>query len=270
MKRKLIAIDLDGTTLNNRSQIDPYTEVIFQKVLQQGHMICIVTGRSFRNSQRYYKQLQLDSPIVNFNGAVCHLPKNPDWEAGYTCTLTKDLALNMLQMDDFEHVQMIAAETFKHVYMNRSFVPYPDFFDAKRETARPFTRDAFDENPISVSIFTQNDHTHGLIKEKILEVVDTDVEVRTWGGFAPCLELVQAGVQKAMGVERIAHTFGFSRKDIIALGDEDNDYEMIQYAGLGVAMANAIPAIKKIANDQTLYTNEEQGVARYLSDYFDL
>ena len=52
--------------------------------------------------------------------------------------------------------------------------------------------------------------------------------------------------------------------------DEDNDVEMIEYAGLGVAMNNAIPDLKAIANDETKFTNNEDGLAEYLIDYFDL
>ena len=73
-----------------------------------------------------------------------------------------------------------------------------------------------------------------------------------------------------MGVEKIADYYNIPQKDIIALGDEDNDYEMIQFAGHGVAMKNAIPSIKKIANDSTDHTNDEQGLARYLAKYFGI
>ncbi|WP_018658640.1 Cof-type HAD-IIB family hydrolase [Allofustis seminis] len=270
MNKKLIAIDLDGTTLNNESEIGKYTEEVFTEVAKKGHLICIVTGRSYRNSQRFYRQLQLNTPMVNFNGALCHHPHDHQWDASYKQTLDKHIALSMLQMNEFEHVKMIAAETIDAVYMDRDFIPYPEFFNSQNENAQPFDEQSLNEDPISVSIFTHNDHAHNLIKDRILSLVDNKVEVRTWGGFAPCLELVQAGVQKAMGVERIAEYYRIPRQDILAFGDEDNDYEMIQYAGHGVAMANAIMPIKKIADDQTPFTNAEQGVARYLAEYFNL
>lgn len=270
MNKKLIAIDLDGTTLNNQSQIGKYTEDVIKKLTKKGHMVCIATGRSYRNSSNYYAQLELRTPLVNFNGALCHHPIDYKWEAAYQRTLNKEIALDLLKMNEFNQVRLIAAETINKVYMDRDYIPYSDFFDKTSETALTFSKKCLNENPISVSIFTDGESAHNEMKTEILNSVSDKVEIRTWGGFAPCLELVELGVQKAMGVEQIANYYGISRKDIIAFGDEDNDYEMLQYAGLGVAMANGIQPIKKIANDQTIFTNEEQGVARYLADYFNL
>ena len=58
--------------------------------------------------------------------------------------------------------------------------------------------------------------------------------------------------------------------NILAFGDEDNDMEMIDYAGHGVVMTNGIPTLKKIANDITEFTNDQDGLAIYLEKYFSL
>lgn len=90
------------------------------------------------------------------------------------------------------------------------------------------------------------------------------------GGLSPALEIVSKGIQKAMGVEKIAESYNISREDIIAFGDEANDYEMIQYAGHGVVMKNSIDCLKEISDDITLYSNHQNGLANYLDKYFDL
>ena len=66
----------------------------------------------------------------------------------------------------------------------------------------------------------------------------------------------------------MAH-FGETLDNVMTFGDEENDFEMIAQAGVGVAMGNAIPQIKQVANAETL-TNNEDGVAAYLKQYFDL
>ena len=126
------------------------------------------------------------------------------------------------------------------------------------------------EDPTSVSIFTYSLEMQPIIKEKIIAKFGDEIEVRTWGGFAPCLEVVSAGVQKAMGVEQISFHYGIKQENILAFGDEDNDYEMIQYAGHGVAMLNGIDELKKIASDVTFKNNHDDGLADYLEKYFKI
>jgi len=77
-------------------------------------------------------------------------------------------------------------------------------------------------------------------------------------------------ILKATGVEVLAHHYHVERKNIIAFGDEHNDSAMIDYAGWGVAMQNATPTIKGLANDVTRLDNEHDGLAAYLQDYLEL
>lgn len=66
-------------------------------------------------------------------------------------------------------------------------------------------------------------------------------------------------------MERLAHYYHIKRADVIAFGDEHNDDEMIDYAGLGVAMKNATPKLKSLADDVTTLTNDQDGMADYLA-----
>ena len=68
----------------------------------------------------------------------------------------------------------------------------------------------------------------------------------------------------------IAKQYNISKQNIIAFGDEHNDLEMLDAAGRGVAMRNAIPAIKKVADDVTPVDNDHNGLAKYLQNYFRL
>ncbi|EXJ24208.1 Hydrolase (HAD superfamily) [Alkalibacterium sp. AK22] len=270
MNKKLIALDLDGTTLNNESKITAKTVDILDRLRQAGHIVSIVTGRPFRNSYYYYNQLKMTTPIVNFNGAWCHNPSKENWSHAYHKTLNKELALSMLSLRSNPEVKLIAAESRKAIYVEGEFVPYPDFFPQGIEVSRQLTAATLLEDPTSVGVFTTTSQAQPLIEQKIIEQYEDTVEVRMWGGESPCLEVVAAGVQKAIGVERIASYYGIERKDILAFGDQENDYEMIQYAGQGVVMSNGIDRLKSIADDLTDFTNNEDGVASYLENYFSL
>ena len=73
-------------------------------------------------------------------------------------------------------------------------------------------------------------------------------------------------MSKASGLAKIAHDLGIDRNEVIAVGDSLNDLEMIQWAGLGVAMGNAEAAVKEAADEITA-TNEEDGVAKAIQRY---
>ncbi|EAD7988570.1 Cof-type HAD-IIB family hydrolase, partial [Listeria monocytogenes] len=71
------------------------------------------------------------------------------------------------------------------------------------------------------------------------------------------------------GVQAAAKTLGFDRKDIIAFGDETNDLQMLDYAGVGVAMGNATESVKNVANVVTA-SNQDDGIAVYLEENLNL
>ncbi|PLS38149.1 Cof-type HAD-IIB family hydrolase [Carnobacterium maltaromaticum] len=269
MEKKLIAIDLDGTTLNNESKISLKTKDVFKKVRDAGHTVSIVTGRPYRISKQFYQELGLDSPIVNFNGALCHMPANKNWESQYHMTLERDVALDILSLKQHTDIHMICAEVKDSFYADTFYEPNQHFFPEGKNSFTALTPQNLKDNPTSVCLFTTAENQKPITNELIARYGDS-IEVRTWGGNTPCLEVVSAGVQKALGVERIADVYGFKQKDIIAFGDEDNDYEMIQYAGHGVVMQNGIEALKNISNDITRHTNDEDGLALYLENYLNL
>lgn len=271
MDRKLIAIDLDGTTLNNHSILTTETEVTLKKLSEQGHIVAIATGRPFRTSSQYYHQLQLDTPIVNFNGAWCHSPADSEWEFGYHKSLKRDVALSFLPLNKSPVVRLLSAESKKNIYVDRvgeeTFSNGPSINEFK---ARAFTAEKLTENPTAVNVFTHFEKNLPYIQEQILDDYDDTIEIRTWGGTSPALEIVSKGIQKAMGIEQIAKSYNITQENIIAFGDEANDYEMIQYAGHGVVMKNGIDRLKEISDAVTPDSNHENGLANYLQQYFNL
>ncbi|RKJ32644.1 HAD-IIB family hydrolase, partial [Butyricicoccus sp. 1XD8-22] len=76
MEKHLIVLDLDGTLLTDTQTISEKTKQTIMKAKEAGHQVMIATGRPFRASQLYYNELMLTTPIVNFNGALVHHPKN--------------------------------------------------------------------------------------------------------------------------------------------------------------------------------------------------
>ena len=269
MKQHLIAIDLDGTTLNNESKVTPKTLETLRLLDRMGHKVCIVTGRPYRNSETIYNQINIGGPIVNFNGALCHIPYNPDWLPYHHFNLDRELAFDIFQRQEEFGIDLLCAEGKNEIFASSSNLPQSPIYPLDPKQIHSFTKDKLTYNPTALTLFTDINEQE-TIANKLRQSYGDEIEVRTWGGFLPCLEIVRSGVNKAVGVERIAHFYGVKHQNILAFGDEDNDMEMIDFAGHGVALANGIEPLKQIANDITPYTNDEDGLARYLIDYFDL
>lgn len=269
MNKKLIALDLDGTTLNGQSHFAPETIETLHKLVELGHKIGIVTGRPYRSSKALYEELGLGGPMVNFNGALLHIPNEPDWSGNYHITLDEEIVMDMMDFHKELGCDYFMVEGKDLLYASIPEIPDSPYYpkDQKPILLTPETKLA--EKPTAITVFSDVERQQE-IKAKLLERYGSVIDVRTWGGDMPCLEVVTYGVHKATGVMHLSRYYNIPTEDVLAFGDEDNDMEMIQFAGHGVAMQNAIPELKAVANDITAYPNTENGLAKYLQEYFNL
>ena len=268
MQRHLIALDLDGTTLNNQSKLSEKTIRTLNALQKEGHIVTIVTGRPYLISHHIYDQLGLKSPMVNFNGALTHIP-HQHWDGEYARTVSRDLTLSMLEETDQLGVKTLIAEDKLHVWANRPSNTIPEFIPNKLEEDQILNEKNLTGDPIALTFEFDPKK-----KDEILSQIDVEfgneVEPRVWGGGYDIMELISRGTHKEDGLDHVAHYYGIPKDRILAFGDEANDYEMLDYAGHGVAMQNAIPKIKEVADDVTELDNDHDGLAAYLEKYFKL
>lgn len=268
-KKHLIALDLDGTLLTDNKEISPRTKETIRKVREEGHIVVIATGRPHRSSIPYYHTLELDTPMVNFNGALIHHPRDDKWDALHN-PLPKRTALSIIETCYQFGVNNILAEVQDNVYLDEYDQQIMDIFKTADEP--PFTIGSLKNNlttdPTSLLIHPKENHIQSLrshLDEHHAEVI----EHRKWGAPWNIIEIVKKDMNKAVGLHKIAHYFHIPEERIIAFGDEDNDLEMIDYAGVGVAMSNAITDLKAVAGHVT-DSNEQDGIGKFLETYFQL
>jgi Cof subfamily protein (haloacid dehalogenase superfamily) len=267
MSQKLIAIDLDGTTLNSQSLISSRTAEVLTKATQAGHYVSIATGRPFRMSEHFYRQLKLDTPMVNFNGALVHKPYQ-NWAFERELSIERDIAFEILAQKEKLNLDFIAAENRETFYIN-DLKDFEGHFFATDKVSEANLFSNLTTNPTSLLIKTQHEFS-AQVSDSLTKQFENKIDVRTWGGPNAILEIVPKGVQKAMSVSVIADSLNIDQKDVIAFGDEHNDLELLDYAGWGVAMSNGIDQLKNVANDVTTQTNDEDGLANYLEKYLSL
>lgn len=268
MPQKLITIDLDGTTLNSQNQVSPKTVEVIQKATAAGHLFSIVTGRPYRISEAIYDQLQLKTPMTNFNGALTHIP-HQHWSGEYKRTISKAIVLDMMANRKKLQLEMIAAEG-KHTYLADHLPPSSlGFFPTTLNQDQLLSRNSLKRNPTSMVLLVAPNQEQ-TVRNIVMHNYGQQVDIGVWGGPNSVLEVVSKGIQKAKAVAYIARQYNIDRQNIIAFGDEHNDAEMLDYVGRGVAMKNATPVIKSIANDVTEFDNDHDGLARYLENYLNL
>lgn len=270
MQKYLIALDLDGTLLNDEKIITDRTLRTLNYLKEQGHVIVIATGRPYRVSKQYYAQLNLDTPIVNMNGAYIHHPRNKNWKEIHN-PMPINVAMDIIDTSYEVGVQNIMAEVIDQVYVDRDDNnPLVEYFigGLEQQAIIGELRNTLQDNPSSMLIHPFEDRVD-LIRNTIDKRHATVVDYRKWGAPFNVIEIVKSGMHKAFGLQIIAKEYGIPQERIIAFGDEDNDLEMIEYAGIGVAMGNGIDPLKNIAKEITI-TNTEDGVAYFLEQYFNL
>ncbi|MFD2042706.1 HAD family hydrolase [Ornithinibacillus salinisoli] len=272
-KQHLIALDLDGTLLSDHKEISQKNKQIIFQAMKQGHIVVIATGRPHRASIQYYHELGLKTPMVNFNGALIHHPTDKKWDALHN-PMPKRTALTVVEACYDLDVHNILAEVKDDVYLDRYDEAIIDLFQHVGHEESPFTignlKSHLTEDPTSLLIHPKEDEKH--IQDLRRHLTDYHAEViehRKWGAPWNIIEIVKKGMNKAVGLQKIAQYYHIPKERIIAFGDEDNDLEMIEYAGVGVAMGNAIDELKTIAKHIT-NTNEQDGIGTFLETYLKL
>ncbi len=264
----LIVLDLDGTLLTNEKKISPRTKQAIAKLKENGHQIMIATGRPYRASELYYRELGLNTPIVNFNGAFVHHPLQTSWGAFHS-PLDINLAKDIVEACDEYTFHNIIAEVRDDVYFHYHDEKLMDLVTlGNPKVTTGDLRNFLEQSPTSMLIHADEQQA-AKISNHLAELHAEVVNQRSWTAPFHVIEIVKNGLNKAVGIQKVANYLNIPKDRIIAFGDEDNDLEMIDYAGTGVAMGNAISPLKTIANATTL-SNEEDGIAIYLEDKFNL
>lgn len=266
--KHLIVLDLDGTLLKDDKTISKRTKNVLQTLNNSGHEVMIATGRPFRSSEPYYHEIGMRTPIVNFNGAFVHHPLHTNWGMHHS-PLDIKVAKDIVEALDNYHYHNIIAEVKDDVYFHYHDDKLLDIFQfGNPHVTTGDLRQFLQASPTSMLIHSDENEV-AQIRKHLSDVHAEVIDHRRWADPWHVIEIVKNGLSKAVGVNLVAKDLGIPRDRIIAFGDEDNDLEMLDFVGTGVAMGNGIEQLKNVANHITL-SNEEDGIAVFLEEKFNL
>ncbi|MCG7195393.1 Cof-type HAD-IIB family hydrolase [Fructilactobacillus sanfranciscensis] len=263
---KMIALDLDNTLLTSDKTISKVNENELKKLHQAGIKVVLCTGRPINAIWKFIEQLGLDDEddyTITFNGGL--VVHNRD-KAELSRTGMSKKQLEPLFTYAKEKGYPLDILDFKQVYPMSELNPsiYHQMLAAKMDFIPTKFNDLSDKLYSKAIMATTPKILDEVVANMPKSISENYHIVRSQDRI---LEFLPANSDKAAGLEKLLHHFGWDFSNLMAFGDAENDAGMLEHAEVGVAMENAIPAIKKIANAETL-SNDQDGVAVFLKNYF--
>lgn len=257
---KLIALDLDGTLLNSQGKVSVRTVRALEALKSMGARVVICTGRPPRHIETLAKELELTQLVIAYNGAVI-----VDFDSGklsYRHQLERTLALEVIERVRLTHPgTMTGIETHHGWYLDQKLYELRlPLLQARNLTPPDGYGDAssFVQDTVIKVLFR---HPH-LTSSQMAQALEGLPVYATWSSPS-LLEVMAEHVNKQEALAYLCDKFSLSSAEVATFGDQNNDKEMLAWAGCGVAVGNASDEAK-MAADLVTSTNDEDGVAEVL------
>ena len=270
---RLLAIDIDGTLMNSHDELTPATRAALARAARAGIHVVLATGRRYSHTLPLVEPLGIDVPLVTASGALVKDPVDHRtlYQARFEPQVLRD-AVAIIDRAGYD--PMLCADTFADGF---------DFYYALADVRTPELAYYLARNPGRGRLWPElvTSPPPGVFsgfavgsRERMLELetilhrelpgkLHTHVlSPPRYAGFFT--EIAPAGVTKWSAIQRLAKDWGIEEAEICAVGDDVNDIPMIRAAGLGVAMGNALPAVKAAA-DRIAPSHDEDGLVEVVA-----
>jgi hypothetical protein len=277
MPIRLIALDLDGTLLDSRGELSDRNRAALGAARARGVAVALVTGRRFRDARPLALELGLDVPVIAHNGALTKHAHSLETVAAILMPVEAARAVvrtgraqgaDALVSDDhigagllvYDHISPGNTALARYIEWSRRVVG-PEAAAAIR---RVESLDAYlDHDPLHVAFSggcAAMEHLAEVMREELGESVRLLLTLYPRTDFA-LLDVLHPDASKGAGLAAVAAEQGLVREEVMAVGDNFNDLEMLEWAGTGVLMGNAAPALAARGRFHPTATNDEDGVA---------
>ncbi len=252
---KLIVVDIDGTISGDANQVNNAVKQAIKAAQAKGVKVAIATGRMYRSAVRFHELIGADQPLISYQGAFIKDPKTNELVGHWPVDIEQALSL----LDDLgeyaTHDQLSI-----HIYVNdelyvRKMTLQTEAYAERSQVRvnvvgdlREFLTDKSTEPPTKILALSD---TAELVTEmlRVLKGRYTPQELYLTKSVATFFEATNPIANKGTAVKHLAENIlGFERSQVLAIGDNFNDLEMIEYAGIGVVMGNAPEGLKPFGN----------------------
>ena len=260
---KLLALDLDGTLIGRNLTISPRTKNAISQLMSQGIIVTIATGRMFQSALPFAQELNIKAPLICYQGAmVCNpITKEILWHLPVPLALAKQV-IEVVR----ENSLHINAYLDDELYVDRVNEEAELYSIISKVEARPVGNllTFLDRDPTKLVIIGKHseiDQITGKLSDKFGSLLYV---AKSYARFC---EVAHPDCGKGKALAQIAAKLGITQSEVVTIGDNPNDVDMVQWAGMGVAMANGTQEVKEVA-DWVTGNIEEDGVAQAIEKLF--
>jgi hydroxymethylpyrimidine pyrophosphatase-like HAD family hydrolase len=283
MPVRLLALDLDGTLLNSRGSVSAKNRTALAQAREVGVHVAVVTGRRFRDARPIALDLGLDVPVISHNGALTKHARTletvavsplPLEAAHDALRIGRSFGADPLISDDHEGLGVLVYDHLSGD--NHALLEYVkwakrihghDGEDAVREVD---SLEAYLDHPPVHLAFSGGCTMMGLLAERLEGELGSRVKIFCTSypqkNFS-LLDIVHPTASKGAGVAAAAAELGVIQKEVMAIGDNLNDLEMLAFAGTAVVMENAEPVLHEMPGFERTGTNDADGVAMAIEKF---
>jgi Cof subfamily protein (haloacid dehalogenase superfamily) len=273
---QLLVLDIDGTLLNSEDIVTPVVKEALANVREQGVEIALATGRRVGSTVHVVDEIGIRLPIVTFNGALVWDTAREEaiHELPFSSPVIRRIT-ELCQQYDIAPVLLQGPGHGERIYIPSANGVLPSylewFLDPRRNEVDEVPYSEISEVPgvLTIDVFGPETALQDLSREiNELEVqvydvgeVSTQTDPPNWA-----LNVHMPGASKAAGVQILATRLGCTMQDVVAIGDGYNDLPLLEAAGTGVAMGNAMDEVKARA-DAVVNGHDEDGVAEAIERF---
>lgn len=278
MPIRLLALDLDGTLLNSRGQLSERNARALADARERGVRVALATGRRFRDARPIALELGLDVPLISHNGALTRHARTLETIALFPLPVAAALKALAIGRGVATHA-LVSDEKQGHeglgvLVYDRLSGDNPALMKYVAWARRIHGDDGAVQETASLESYLDHDPVHLTFSGACGPLNDLNerlqrelgAEAKVFSTMYPkldfgLLDVLHPGASKGVGVAAVAKELHIARNDVMAIGDNFNDLEMLRYAGIGVVMGNAEASLREAEGLHTTAANDEDGVA---------
>jgi hydroxymethylpyrimidine pyrophosphatase-like HAD family hydrolase len=276
---KLLALDLDGTTLNSSGEVSDANRKAIRAAEERGVLVTIATGRRFRDARPVGVDLGLNAPLITHNGALL---RYSDSEEVVSCSLlSTETSLEIVRVGkDYGGDALVSTDprghgTLLYDRVSDDNIPLKKYLrwsealhggEVGREGVAhvPSLEDVLHEHEIvHISFSGGCDAMSAMLSVLSRELAGAVTILPTIYPHLDftLIDILPPGASKGHGISKLVEINGLARENVMTMGDNFNDLEMLEYAGTAVVMGNADPHLLEREEFYTTLSNDESGVA---------
>lgn len=286
---KLVAIDLDGTLLNSYGEVSEKNTQMIRKAMEKGVEVVLASGRPIMSVKNLANEIGCNHYIICGNGAITYDVKQE--QILYDRFLEKSKVLQIIRICEENSIfyNIYTKDTILTKYLNYNILFYHQENANKPEEKKThihmmqhieeYIQNRKEEDYLKITICDNDKIIFGSIIRKLRTIRNVDVldvahmsrKVIKDGTEKVLMEyyyteITSKNVDKWQAIEKLIQTLEIKKEEVMAIGDNRNDAEMVKNAGLGIMMQNSAPYIQEMA-DMIVTDNDHDGVAQAIENY---